>query len=492
MDGELLSRFDGEVWSRMPREEGGAIIGGTPMIDITGDAAECAASLGVTMDPSARIFAKMDAALPSGSIKARPAAFMIREAITDGRLRSGQVVIEATSGNFGIALGMMSKLGLKVVALVSRRLQGGVLEELGRQGVGIIDLDVDICPAPGMEGSANKAAAMAAAANVRSKLVEMGMDPAPFDGATARILELLEAQDVIRLAQELAGIYGFFCPAQYDNESNMEAHRTITAPEMEAQLGGMGSSLERADVVCTFGTGGTSGGISRYVSSRYGRKSVHVVFPPVGQDVAGIRTKATASGLGMYRPELYEAEHEEDPAASRKLLKMMVDRGHDMGESSALALLRAARMASDGGHYVVIVADGIAKYKRALEAKKMEVTLAEASGAGYDRVVWVHARYSPRGEGISAMAASLGVDESCIEVPSAGAVERMLSTGEIPDEVMDKVRGAKRPLFVCMGGNTSLAAAKALAGKGVDVESLNGGIMGIAGPAGPGGLVEPA
>ena len=44
--------------------------------------------------------------------------------------------------------------------------------------------------------------------------------------------------------------------------------------------------------MCAFGTGGTSGGLSRYMNEKYGKKAIHVVFPPPGQDVAGIRTKA--------------------------------------------------------------------------------------------------------------------------------------------------------------------------------------------------------
>lgn len=44
-------------------------------------------------------------------------------------------------------------------------------------------------------------------------------------------------------------------------------------------------------IVCTFGTGSTSGGLSRYMMEKYGKKLVHVVFLLADQDVAGIRTK---------------------------------------------------------------------------------------------------------------------------------------------------------------------------------------------------------
>ena len=65
----------------------------------------------------------------------RPAVQIIHDAIRSGRLKRGQIVFEATSGNFGIALGRLGKLGLQVVVLVSRKLQEGVLDELEASGV---------------------------------------------------------------------------------------------------------------------------------------------------------------------------------------------------------------------------------------------------------------------------------------------------------------------------------------------------------------------
>ena len=51
-----------------------------------------------------------------------------------------------------------------------------------------------------------------------------------------------------------------------------------------------GESLENFNIVCTFGTGGTSGGLSRYFDEKYSKKGVHVIFPPDQQDVAGIKS----------------------------------------------------------------------------------------------------------------------------------------------------------------------------------------------------------
>ena len=69
-----------------------------------------------------KVFGKFDSNLLTGSIKVRPAVHIIHNAIVTGNLKNGQTIIEATSANFGIAIWQLSKLGLDVVALVSRRL----------------------------------------------------------------------------------------------------------------------------------------------------------------------------------------------------------------------------------------------------------------------------------------------------------------------------------------------------------------------------------
>ena len=319
-------------------------------------------------DKDFKIYGKFDSELLSGSIKVRAASHIIHEAIKEGKCNGKRVVIEATSGNFGIALGLLSKLGVTVVALVSRKLQEGVFKELRNENIKIMDLDMDICPAPGMENKADEMAAKATAANIRSQLTEMGFDPQVFDDNLTEIEALLAKQDIINLARFLAEIYDLFCPKQYDNELNIDIHNTVTAPEIDQQLHELGDSLEDYALYCSFGTGGTSGGLSKYMTEKYNKKAVHVVFPPLGQDVAGIRTKSKAEGLTLYNPELY-TEHEIDFENAKLILKNMVDKGHDIGESSALELFAALEMAYKGEikKAVVMIADGIDKYRKNFE-----------------------------------------------------------------------------------------------------------------------------
>ncbi len=492
IDNVLLEHFKQEIWSKVPHleEKQGEtkVINTTPLIDITEDLKECAKNV-YNLDLAGadlKVYGKFDSNLLTGSIKVRPAVHIIHDAIVTGKIKSGQTIIEATSGNFGIALGLLSKLGLSVVALVSRKLQEGVFEELRNENIRIMDLDMDICPAPGMKDNPNLLAAKAAAVNIRSQLSELGFDPDIFDKANSEIESLLASQDIINLAKFLAKIYGCFCPEQYDNLLNIDVHRTVTAAEIDQQLREQGNSLADFEIVCTFGTGGTSGGLSRYLSEKYGKKSLHVVFPPENQDVGGIRTKGNAAGLKLYEPEIYAGEHEVDFEQAKLLLKFFVDKGHNIGESSALALYAVLQMANSGGggKFVVIVADGIEKYKKNFEQigkkqNRIQVSLQEAASnvGDYDRIIWVHTQYTPLEEGIELIAKSLGVDKDKISVSTAKTVGQLLTTQQIPEELTKDLQGSKgKSLLVCMAGNTSLMAAKVLAGKGIVTESLTGGI----------------
>lgn len=495
VDTVLLEKFEQEIWSKIPHLEENQgktkVVSPTPLTDLTEDLKECAKVVYKLnlFDKDLKVYGKFDSNLLSGSIKVRPAVHIIHDAISSGKLKRGQMVIEATSGNFGIALGQLSKLGITVVSLVSRKLQEGVFTELRNENIRIMDLDMDICPAPGMKDNPNVLAAKATAANIRSQLSELGFDPIVFDNASLEVESLLAAQDIINLAKLLAKIYDIFCPEQYDNELNIDAHRTITGFEIDQQLHENGESLKDFEIVCSFGTGGTSGGLSKYVSDKYGRKSVYVVFPSAGQDVAGIRTRDKASGLKYYKPDDYVGEYEIDFDQAKHLLKFFVDKGYDIGESSALELYAVIQLANFGHakKFVAMIADGVNKYKKKLEEMsknqhRTQISLQDAVSSvdDYDKIIWVHTQYTPKEEGIEIIAKSLGVDKSKVSVPKARTIGQLLQTQQIPEELNKELEGVKgKSLLVCMAGNTSLMAANVLASKGIITESLNGGITNL-------------
>ena len=133
---------------------------------------------------------------------------------------------------------------------------------------------------------------------------------------------------------------------------------------------------------------------------------------------------------------------------------------------------------------MVIIADGIQKYKKNLEEmskkqNRIEVSLQEAASSigDYDKIIWVHTQYTPQEEGIEMIAKSLGVDKNKIIIPKARDVERLLTTQQVPEDLKDL--GSGKSLLVCMAGNTSLMAVRALASKGITTESLNGGISAL-------------
>jgi rhodanese-related sulfurtransferase len=231
---------------------------------------------------------------------------------------------------------------------------------------------------------------------------------------------------------------------------------------------------------------------------------VHVVFPLGNQDVGGIRTRSKASGLRFHLPELYAGEHEVDFEAARPLLRFFVSRGYNIGESSALALYACMQMLQYGvgTKFVVILADGIQKYSSNLDAavdspRRLEVTLEEASSKidDYGGVLWTHATFVPRNEGIKVIASSLGCEEKMIRVARARDVQSLISGSEVPASLKALLpNGDQKLLLVCMAGGTSLHAAEILAKSGVKAQSLAGGITDprISNGRGVPGLVQPA
>ena len=105
-DNALLERFEQEVWSKVPHLEEDSetkVVNATPLVDMTADFKECAKTVfKLDLDNAdLKVFGKMDSTLLTGSIKVRPAANIIHDAIVTGKHKRGQTVITATSSNLG-------------------------------------------------------------------------------------------------------------------------------------------------------------------------------------------------------------------------------------------------------------------------------------------------------------------------------------------------------------------------------------------------------
>ncbi|MBA4448080.1 MAG: hypothetical protein H2B07_04235 [Nitrosopumilaceae archaeon] len=190
--------------------------------------------------------------------------------------------------------------------------------------------------------------------------------------------------------------------------------------------------------------------------------------------------------MKYYQPEKYAGEYEVDFEKAKPLLKFFVEKGHDIGESSALELYATLQLvgANKGNKFVVMICDGIEKYRKNLEKigkiqPPGQVSQEEvaSNSSDYDKVIWIHTQYTPQEGGIELLAKSLGIDKSKIVIPNARTAQQLLSGQGIPDEINNSIKESNgKSLMVCMAGRTSLMAANVLAEKGIVTDSLIGGI----------------
>jgi cystathionine beta-synthase len=166
-------------------------------------------------------FAKLEFLNPMGSIKDRLARFLVDRALESGELGSGDAIVEASSGNTAMGLGMMASIrGLRCRAVVRRQTSSEKLDCLRALGVELVLVDGDL-PPDHPESYNRKAASLAA---------------------------------------ETPGVY---FPDQHNNRLNNEAHYRTTGPEIWRQMQG------RIDVlVAGIGTGGTISGVARYLKEQ--------------------------------------------------------------------------------------------------------------------------------------------------------------------------------------------------------------------------------
>ena len=487
MDKQLYEHFKNHFWNQTPHNTTEEVVQKTDLIDISDMLIHCANHV-YRIDISQKItqvFGKFETQLQSKSIKERPAYNIIHDAITRGKLVRNDTIIEATSGNFGISLSHLTSLGLDVIVLVSRKLQKGVRDALSFHGTKCINLDIDICPAPGMKGTLESLRAEVMYNQVRVDLQSFGYDISIYDSHKEEIYELLVAQDIINLAQLLASIYGWFCPKQYDNTKNYEAHLHVTGPEIAQQLATQSLSLQDFEILCTFGTGGTSYGLSEYVQHTYNKKNVHVVFPIMQQDVGGIRGRSNANGLRMYVPEKYKGIYEVDFEQAKYVMQYFVERGYDIGESSALSLYTAIQMANLGvaSSFIVILPDGVQKYREKYDRlikEALEISVQEAitHTHTFDTFLWIHEQYTLTKKGRKLLSHYFSTSPDKIITPTIQEIRAFFEQDSIPQSWNTHMADS-RTLTVCRSGNTSLKATKIFSKHHVNSLSLQKGITSI-------------
>jgi [CysO sulfur-carrier protein]-thiocarboxylate-dependent cysteine synthase len=280
------------------------LIGSTPLVELPR----------LSPKPEVRLFAKLEGQNPTGSIKDRVAKAMIETAEAQGELEPGRRLLEPTSGNTGISLGLVAKLrGYSLTCVMPENVTEERRRLLRLYGAEIVD-------SPPEEGS---------------------------NGAVRLALELAERDP------------SFFMPFQYANEANPRAHYEGTGEEIV-------SALEQVDVlVAGLGTGGTLMGAGERLRESCPEVVVAAAEPLPGDPVMGLRSLADG-----YVPPILDVSK-----LDRKLLvsngesvaglRLLLEREGIFGGISSGAVMHAAlRLAAEleRGVIVCVLADGGWKY----------------------------------------------------------------------------------------------------------------------------------
>ncbi len=258
---------------------------------------------------------------PGGSIKDRPALGIVRAALADGRLGTGRVLLDATSGNTGIAYAMLgAALGFPVKLVVPESASDERKRILAAYGATVTYSD----PYQGSNGAIRCARALAAEAPVR-----------------------------------------YFYADQYNNPANPASHEATTGPEIWRQTGGRVTHF-----VAGLGTTGTLMGVGRCLKRRNPAVTLVGVQPSESfHGIEGLKHLPTAIMPGIYDAAVpdVQADVETDEAfdLTRELARV---EGLFAGSSSGAALAAAIRLGRElaarrkAAVIVAVAPDGGSKY----------------------------------------------------------------------------------------------------------------------------------
>jgi cysteine synthase B len=272
-------------------------IGETPLVELNR----------ISPNRNVRILAKLEGNNPGGSVKDRPALYMLAGAEKRGELLPGKVILEPTSGNTGIAIAMLGtargyKVKLVMPACVSLE-RRSVLEAYG---------------------------------------AELVLSPAEerTDGAI---------RVAYRMYEESPDVY--YMPNQYANPDNPLSHFETTAPEIVVQTGG-----EIDCFVAGMGTGGTLMGMSRYFRKMKPSVRVIGVEPVLGHRIQGLKNMKEAIVPPIYHEEELSAKVVvEDEPAFEMSRRLAIEEGLFVGMSSGAAVAGACEIAKEMSHGTIVV-----------------------------------------------------------------------------------------------------------------------------------------
>jgi cysteine synthase A len=271
----------------------------------------------------ATVWAKAELMNPAGSVKDRPALFMILEAERSGKLGAGATIVEATSGNTGISLAMIAAVrGYRCVLVMPEDMS------LERRYI-LRAYGADIVLTPAADG---------------------------MTGAVARARQVMDETP------------GAFMPSQFANPANPLAHERGTAVEILEQTGG-----EVTAFVSGVGTGGTITGVGRVLREKLGKGVLIVAVEPAQSAVLSGKPAGMhgIQGLGAgFVPQILErglldrVVEVSDVAAERMARRLAREEGLLVGPSSGANVHVACELAAElgQGNVVTVICDSGERY----------------------------------------------------------------------------------------------------------------------------------
>lgn len=262
-------------------------------------------------NPNVKLFAKLEGNNPGGSVKDRPALYMIEDAEKKGLLTKDKIVLEPTSGNTGIGLAMVCsakgykvKLVMPACVSIERRM---ILEAFG----------AEVILSPSKEGT---------------------------DGAIRLAHKILQEEK-----------NKYFMPNQFENPANILAHYETTGPEIISQTSGKVTHF-----VAGMGTTGTLMGVAKRLKEFNEKIKVVGVEPVEGHRIQGLKNMKEAIVPKIYNPSILDEHYYvTDDEAFETTRKLALEEGIFAGMSSGASMFIALKIAEkiSSGVIVVILPD---------------------------------------------------------------------------------------------------------------------------------------
>lgn len=275
------------------------LVGNTPIVELKN----------IPVNKKVRIFCKLEGQNPGGSVKDRAALGMISAALERGDIKKGDKLVEATSGNTGIALAMIAKLkGLHMTLIMPENSTAERIQTMEAYGAEVI---------------------------------------------------LTKAEGTIEysrtVAEEMAATGEYFMLNQFGNPDNYKMHYKTTGPEIWRDTNGKVTHF-----VSAMGTTGTIMGVSRYLKEQNPAVQIVGTQPTDGSKIPGIRRWSPE-----FLPKIFEADRVDttidvsESEARQMTQRLAHEEGILAGMSSGGALIAALKVAEtlEEGLIVCITCD---------------------------------------------------------------------------------------------------------------------------------------